>query len=169
MIVCAAWVGKGTFNQKYKVNQFSKGHQFATHLGLTSTAKLIKKKCSVYEYRVQLQATSLCQTNKQVLSSAHSMTSLLTSLLCYFIRLEQNLHTKWQVHNCSFDLEPALIFCHILRHHASCATVTEPISKTGKLVSWLHCLYNSNVGGLNRSRLKGEIKGNTVLAFTLCL
>lgn len=85
----------------------------------------------MHEYRVQLQATSLCQTNEQVWTSVHSMASLLTSLLCYFNRLEPNLHLhiKWQVHNCSFDLEPALMFCHILRHHASCPTVTEPISK----------------------------------------
>lgn len=68
---------------------------------------------------------------KQVSRSACPMASLLTLLLCYFIRFKQNmhLHIKWQVHNRSFDLEPALIFSHILRHHMPCVTVTEPVFK----------------------------------------
>lgn len=66
---------------------------------------------------------------KQTSRFACPMTSLLTLLLCYFIRLKQNLHLhiKWQVHNRCFDLEPALIFSHTLRHHMPCATVTEPV------------------------------------------
>lgn len=68
---------------------------------------------------------------KQMSRSACPVTSLLTLLLCYFIRLKQNLHLhiKWQVHNRSFYLEPALIFSHILRHHMPCATVTKHVFK----------------------------------------
>jgi len=40
----------------------------------------------VHEYRVQLQATSLCQTNEKVWNSAHLVTSLLI-LLLYYIRI----------------------------------------------------------------------------------